>query len=96
MGDDSPVAEGQGQTAGTGAELVTTGAQAAVIKKNKCKRTVTKAQMAVKEEKWAQLGSRKTGKPTLQAAPQKQDQQPKVAATTTAGQKEQRKKRGYT
>ena len=33
MGDDSPFAEGQGQTAGTGTELVTTGAQAAVIEK---------------------------------------------------------------
>ena len=63
MGVDSPFAEGQGQTAGTGTELVTTGAQAAVIKKKKRKCTV-KAQMAVKEEKRAQFGSRKTAKPT--------------------------------
>ena len=48
MGDDSPFAEGQGQTAGTGTELVTTGAQAAVIENKKRKCTVTKAQMAGK------------------------------------------------
>ena len=61
--DGSPIAGGQGQTAGTYPELVTTGAQAAVIKKKKRKCMVTEAQMAVKEKKRAQSGGCKTAKP---------------------------------
>ena len=62
MGNDLPFAEGQGQTAGTGTELATTGAQDAVIEKKKRKRTVIKPQMALKEKKRAQLGSCKMAK----------------------------------
>jgi hypothetical protein len=65
MGDGQPFAGGQGQTAGTGTELVMTGAQAAGMtpKKKKCKRNVTAKQSAVKEKKPAQLGICKTAKP---------------------------------
>ena len=58
MGVGLPFAGGQGQTLGTGTELITTGAQAAVMmpKKKKRKRIVTAKQSAVKEKKWAQSG----------------------------------------